>query len=149
MKPRSILLVLGALVLAVAICIGVFIQHRWDQSSLVANWLPVMPSLPDASIEFIHSRVLSRVAARQFVFTTGPGLSASDAAELFDAELASSGWEKLSFAANGNIATSSWRHKQKLAGGLQLAFTGLKLNVGGEYLGTMTTTFGKEKSGQR
>jgi hypothetical protein len=105
----------------------------------VDEYLPALPRIAGVTISDSTARAGRRVACRSFRFSTASATSAADVARLFEPQLASEGWEKLGFSGEDILATSSWRHREKLNRGLYLVFAVTRLDTRGEYLASMTT----------
>jgi hypothetical protein len=105
----------------------------------IREYLPAQPSVAGVTIGGSTVRVGPSVASRSFRFTAASGTSAADVARLFERQLVSEGWEKLASSGEAVVATSSWRHRDKINQGLYLVFAVAQLDSRGEYLGSMTT----------
>jgi hypothetical protein len=112
----------------------------WSVSRDIAAYLPAAAPPTGVSIKDTTNKVFRRSAARNFEFEAKSASNAGEAAELFQPRLISDGWLPESSASQGNVATSSWRHPQRLSGHLHLIFTVLDFGSG-NYFGTMETTF--------
>lgn len=127
--------VIGAFVGAV----GLGLTWNLNQSQAIAEYLPAQPSLAGVTIHASHAKNWGSFATRNFTFSTSTGVTAADVALLFEPHLVSAGWKKLASASESDVATTSWRHGQKINGHLYLVFSVLQLDQKGEYLATMTT----------
>ncbi len=123
-----------SLVLATAAALAVFIMGAafaafWGYSRArdVREYLPAQPHIAGVSIDGSAVRVAQSVASRSFRFTAASATSAGDAARLFEPQLISEGWEKLASASDAAVASSSWRHREKINRGLYLVFPWLSL----------------------
>ena len=114
-----------------------FVWHH-EQASDIAMYLPAQPRATGVKISGEAVRFAGRVASRSFRFTAASVASAAEAARLLEPQLVSEGWEKLSSANDSSDASSSWRHREKINGGLYLVLAVSRLDTG-EYLGSMTT----------
>jgi hypothetical protein len=135
-----------SLVLATAAGLAVFVIGAafaafWAYSRArdIREYLPAQPRVAGVTIGGSTVRVGPSVASRSFTFTAASGTSAAEVARLFEAQLASEGWEKLASSSEDAVATSSWRHRQKSNRGLYLVFAVAQLDSRGEYLASMTT----------
>jgi hypothetical protein len=133
-------------VLAVAVGAAVFIIGGafaafwvYSQARDVREYLPAQPLVAGVTIGASTVRVGRGVASRSFRFSAASGTTAADVAPLFEPQLASEGWEKLASSSNTAVATSSWRHREKINRGLYLVFAVSQLDPHGEYLASMTT----------
>ena len=134
-------LVLAILVGLAVFTIGVGFAAFWvyDQARDIRDYLPAQPRVAGVTIGGSTVRVGQSVACRSFRLTAAPGTSATDVARLLEPQLASEGWEKLASSNETAIATSSWRHREKINRGLYLVFAVAQLDTRGEYLASMTT----------
>jgi hypothetical protein len=138
MKKSLILGGIAALVLFVG---AVGFVAFWVYSGVrdVHEYLPAQPRITGVTMGDSTVRVGRSLACRSFRFSTASGSSTADVAQLFEPHLASEGWEKLGSAGADTVATSSWRHREKLNRGLYLVFAVTRLDSRGEYLASMTT----------
>ena len=114
-----------SLVLATAAALAVFVIAAafatfWVYSGArdIREYLPAQPRLAGVTVGGTTVRVGPSVACRSFSFTSASGTSASDVARLFEPQLAAEGWEKLASSSEDEVATSSWRHREKIDQGL-------------------------------
>jgi hypothetical protein len=135
-----------SLVLATSTALAVFVIAAafatfWGYSRArdIREYLPAQPRVAGVTIGGTTVRVGQSVACRSFRFTAASRTSASDVARLFEPQLAAEGWEKLASSSEDAVATSSWRHRDKINQGLYLVFTVARLDLRGEFLGSMTT----------
>lgn len=128
MKKNVIVAVTASVILlcVLAVIFVTFIAFR-IQARDIALYLPPAPVAEGISVTTTNSKVFNRFATRQFLFTAVDTATASKAAERLEAQLLSAGWEKTSVCLGDTVFSSSWRHRGKLNGKLQLAFTTLKL----------------------
>jgi hypothetical protein len=138
MKKSLILGGIAALVLFVG---AVGFAAFWVYSGIrdVHEYLPAQPRIAGVTIGDSTVRVGRSVACRSFRFSAASASSAADVARLFEPQLASEGWEKLASSSDTAVATSSWRHREKISRGLYLVFAVSQLDPHGEYLASMTT----------
>jgi hypothetical protein len=115
-----------------------FVCHH-EQAEDIAMYLPAQPRANGVKIGGSAVRLAGSVASRSFRFTAASVASAAEAAQLMEPQLVSEGWEKLSSSNDSAVASSSWRHREKINRGLYLVFAVAQLDTRGEYLGSMTT----------
>jgi hypothetical protein len=134
-------LVLAAATAAVVFAIGGAFAAFWTYSQArdVRQYLPAQPRVAGVTLGASTVRVGRSVASRSFRFSAASGTTTADVARLFEPQLASEGWEKLASSSDTAIATSSWRHREKINRGLYLVFAVSQLDPRGEYLASMTT----------
>lgn len=134
-------LVAAVIALAVLFALAVAFAFHWIRSRQrdIAEYLPPVPAVAGVSISSTEAHVHNHFAAREFRFHTTATADAAAAAKLFEPQLVSAGWELGASGGSGDVFSSSWRHREKISGGLHLAFTVLQLDPSGEFLGTMAT----------
>jgi hypothetical protein len=137
-KKPLVTTVIGLVVLFAIVAAFALFWIRSRQRD-IAEYLPPVPAAAGVSISSTGTHVYSHFAAREFRFRTGATADAAAAAKLFEPQLVSAGWQLVASGGSGNVFSSSWRHREKISGGLHLAFTVLQLDPSGEFLGTMTT----------
>lgn len=115
-----------------------FLWHH-EQSRDIAMYLPAQPHAAGVKIGGSAVRLAGSVACRSFRFTAASVASATEASRLLEPQLVSEGWEKLASSNDSSVASSSWRHREKINRGLYLVFAVAQLDTRGEYLGSMTT----------
>jgi len=134
------LVVAIAAALAVIIIGGTFAAFAsYSHARDIREYLPAQPRVPGVKIDGSAVKLAGSVASRSFRFTAASVATAADAARLFEPQLASEGWEKLASSGEAGVASSSWRHREKINRGLYLVFAVAQLDNRGEYLGSMTT----------
>lgn len=138
MKKQLLAAVIG-LVLLFALVAAFALHWIRTRQHDIAEYLPPEPAAAGISIGSTKAHVYNHFAAREFRFRTGTPIDAAATAKLFEPQLTSAGWQLVASGGSGNIFSSSWRHREKINGGLHLAFTVLQLDPSGEFLGTMTT----------
>jgi amino acid transporter len=141
-KNIPIIVIVGVVSAAIGAFVGAValgLTWNYEQSHAIAEYLPSQPRLPGVTIHASHAKNWGSFATMNFTFSTGSGVKAEDAARLFEPQLASEGWKRLASASESDVATTTWRHGQKINGHLYLVFSVLQLDQKGEYLATMTT----------
>jgi hypothetical protein len=137
-KKPLVIAGVGVAVLCAAVAAFALFWIRSQQRDL-AEYLPPLPAAAGVSIISMRAHVYNPFAVREFRFRTDGPTDAAAAARLFEPQLVSAGWQLVASGGSGNVFSSSWRHREKISGGLHLAFTVLQLDPSGEFLGTMTT----------
>ena len=137
-KPLVVTILAAVAVLIVGAAFAAFVGY--SRARDIREYLPAQPRTAGVTLGGGSAvTVAGSVASRSFRFTAASAASAADAARLFEPQLVSEGWEKLSSSNETAVASSSWRHREKINRGLYLVFAVGQLDTRGEYLGSMTT----------
>jgi hypothetical protein len=136
-KPLVLATAAGFAVVLVGAAFAAFTAYSHARD--VREYLPAQPRVAGVKIDGSAVQLGPSVASRSFRFTATSAATAADAARLFEPQLASEGWERLASSTDGGVASSSWRHREKINQGLYLVFAVAQLDPSGEYLASMTT----------
>jgi hypothetical protein len=140
-RPMKKPLVLASIAVLAVLIAGTGFAAFWIYSAArdVREYLPAQPRIAGVTIGTSTVRVGRSVACRSFRFSAASASSTADIARLFEPQLESEGWEKLASSGEDTVATSSWRHREKLNRGFYLVFAVTRLDGRAEYLASMTT----------
>ena len=131
-KPLLLAVAAGLAVVLVGSAFAVFAGYTHARD--VREYLPAQPHVAGVKIGGSAVELAQSVASRSFRFTAASAATAADAARLFEPQLVSEGWEKLASSTDGGVASSSWRHREKINRGLYLVFAVAQLDTRGEAL---------------
>ncbi len=136
-KPLVVAIAAALAVILIGVAFAAF--GSYSHARDIREYLPAQPHIPGVKIDGSAVKLAGSVASRSFRFTAASAATAAGAARLFEPQFTSEGWEKLASSSDGGVASSSWRHREKINRGLYLVFAVAQLDTRGEYLASMTT----------